>query len=376
MPTASYGSYSPQEDNPFPIETDLARIASGADPTAALNMLDRYRVERATAMGNYNLAMGGQHDFAKQQLAAQIADNAAKNLKGFMDVPGGYGAIANTPGYGYLTGGASPDQQAAFTGQQTRLQNAEIAQKGGAAAYSLAQAGNPATNESVSGVTGLQTNVGVPIGVQEAQIKASNQKPEHYQLPVHFETPDGVKVDTTVAIPFGSSQEEIQRRVDEARRGVGVAYPNQGNVPGMNTGGGSQGGTTRAPTGLRPQTGGSEGSTTAETNPLLGPLAPTDGLNRPTPTPQPSVSTNLPPAPTPAPASGGPQQQGTNAILDPHVQQAARIALKVLPPAARLDVAANSPGAVLPVVPLEGGNLGVRGKSGQIYPLPKVAANG
>src|SRR5882672_7615932 len=83
MPTQSssgYGVYNPGGIDPFPIESVLAKIVGENNPDNAANLLGRYQVERQTAAGNYDYALQGQHDFARQQLAATMAENHAKNL--------------------------------------------------------------------------------------------------------------------------------------------------------------------------------------------------------------------------------------------------------------------------------------------------------
>ena len=63
-----YGTYNPREDQPYNIESVLAKIVGENNPAEAANMLDTYQVQRQTAQGNYDYAMQGQHEFAKEQL--------------------------------------------------------------------------------------------------------------------------------------------------------------------------------------------------------------------------------------------------------------------------------------------------------------------
>src|SRR4029077_3802454 len=236
-------------------------------------------------------------------------------------------------------------------------------------------------------ITGLPVSQGTPLRIQTAEIGAANKKPEMYTIPVKMRLPDGTGVVVPVKVPYGASEDEIHGRVGEAQQGAGVAYPNQGNVPGIDSGGGTNTG------GPKPLGGGRQApgsSTTYATpgyggNPLLEggigdddyplatpppgrkpnlPMAPQDRPNGPPATPQ--------AAPAAQPAQGAPQQKGVDVATDPKIQQQTRIAMKALPSEARLDVLKNQSGGVFPVFPDGCGSYVARGKSGQTYPLPGV----
>ena len=164
MVTQSYGTYSPQAIDPFPIETDLAK-ASISSPVDAQSLLDLYQTQRATSEGNYNYAMQGQHDFAKQQLAQQLYE---ANLKALPELskPGVAGILANAPQYQGVFGGASPEAIARAVAQADQTTQATNLEHAGAGTLSLSSAGMPLTPGAVQGITGLPINPGVRPDIQ------------------------------------------------------------------------------------------------------------------------------------------------------------------------------------------------------------------
>jgi len=90
MPSSSgYGAYNPAAVDPYPIETDLAKLAVGNSPENAANLLDLYQLQRTTDAANYGHEMGIQHDFAKQQLAQQLKETYLKNAMDAVKTRGG-----------------------------------------------------------------------------------------------------------------------------------------------------------------------------------------------------------------------------------------------------------------------------------------------
>ena len=123
MVTQSYGSYSPAAIDPFPIETELAKAAI-TSPAQAQNLLDLYQTQRATSEGNYNYAMQGQHEFAKEQLRQQLYE---ANLKALPEMakPGVARLLQGAPGYQGVFGGADQDTIAQSVGQAEAANQAE-----------------------------------------------------------------------------------------------------------------------------------------------------------------------------------------------------------------------------------------------------------
>jgi hypothetical protein len=72
MAVAAYGATNPAGTDPWPIESVLAKEAVSGNPSASI-MLGNYQQAREADTNLYNQSMVGQHAFAKQQLADQMA---------------------------------------------------------------------------------------------------------------------------------------------------------------------------------------------------------------------------------------------------------------------------------------------------------------
>ena len=171
MVTQSYGSYSPQAIDPFPIETELAKAAI-TSPAQAQNLLDLYQTQRATSEGNYNYAMQGQHDFAKQQLAAQMQENYLKALPE-LSKPGIAGLVANAPNFQGVLGGASPESVADMVRAANQANQATNLEHAGSGALSASSAGMPVDPQAFTNLTNLPVNPGVRPDIQIAEINKS-----------------------------------------------------------------------------------------------------------------------------------------------------------------------------------------------------------
>jgi hypothetical protein len=212
MPTASaYGTTNPRGLEPWPIEQTLAPLAVGNSQAEAQMMLENYQQQRDAAANVYSGDLQQQHQYAYDQLAQQLQEANMKALPENAKA-GTLGIMASSPAYQGVFGGADPGSIAAAIGQSTRLQNADIAQKGGAATWSLANAGMPATQADVQGITGLNVNPGTSIPVQVANIKLqgdlaranASSRAAGPRTSTDFTNPYGGK--TTVSFPAGMSQ--------------------------------------------------------------------------------------------------------------------------------------------------------------------------
>jgi hypothetical protein len=389
MAVANYGSYSPQAIDPFQIETTLAKEAI-TSPAQAQNLLDLYRIQNQTSQGNYNYELDRQHEFAAQQLAATMADNAEKARIEYAKIPGGVGLMNNSS----LFAGVPQANRDFFSGQQTRLQNANIANIGSDAAYHLVQAGYPTTPQAVTGITGLPTTQGVPLAIQEAAVRAANAKPETYTVMADIGIgSDGKPIQVPVRIPYGASDDEIKRRIAEATHGATFApqAPTTG-VSGIT--GPSGGGTSNQPPPAKsgPQVSQDGTVTGGQGNPLLGPLAPGGDGGQPDLAGRTTGKTNLPLAPAdegtqqPGSATAAPSKPATptqqaapaqttapqakpggQVLTDPKIQAQGKMAARLLPDDAKRDVLANSQGSFWPVFEGTDGGLVLVGKSGRTY---------
>lgn len=171
MPTASaYGTTNPRGLEPWPIEQTLAPLAVGNSQAEAQMMLENYQQQRDAAANVYSGDLQQQHQYAYDQLAQQMQEGYLKALPENAKA-GTLPILASSPQYQAAFGGADPNAIAGVVNQSTRLQNADIAQKGGAGVWSLTNAGMPPTQADTQGITGLNVNPGTPLPVQVAQLK-------------------------------------------------------------------------------------------------------------------------------------------------------------------------------------------------------------
>jgi len=171
MVAASYGNYSPREDQPYPIETELAKLAA-TSPAQAQNMLDTYQLQRQTAGNNYDLAMQGQHEFAKQQLAQQLYEAKIKAAPEYFKTPG----LARVAGSQGLVPGVSDADLAPSVAQAENAIGATNLEHAGAGVNSFSQAGYGIPIAAVQNITGVNGIVPqTPRDIQVAQINAAGR---------------------------------------------------------------------------------------------------------------------------------------------------------------------------------------------------------
>lgn len=212
MPTASaYGTTNPRGLEPWPIEQTLAPLAVGGSQAEAQMMLENYQQQRDAAANVYSGDLQQQHQYAYDQLAQQLQESYLKALPENAKA-GTLGILASSPQYSAAFGGADPNSINSAITQATRLQNADIAQKGGAGVWSLTNAGMQPTQADTQGITGLNVNPGTPLPVQVAQLKLqgdlaranASSRAAGPRTSTDFTNPYGGK--TTVSFPAGMSQ--------------------------------------------------------------------------------------------------------------------------------------------------------------------------
>jgi len=167
MPTTnSYGAYNPAAVDPYPIETDLAKLAVGNSPENAANLLDLYQLQRTTDAANYGHEMGIQHDFAKQQLAQQLQENYMKYGQEALKTPGGV-TLLNSQAPGALGAGFGPDKQAIIETSLADARDAATAEKAASAAKHGLEAGFSTDLPRLTGMSnGLLTGQVTPLSLQ------------------------------------------------------------------------------------------------------------------------------------------------------------------------------------------------------------------
>src|SRR4051794_1398647 len=88
MAASSYGAYQPGAVDPWNIETTLAKEAI-TSPADAQRMLGSYEQQRQAQGYVYGQAADQQHEFAKQQLIAQMQEARNKLIPELVGKPGG-----------------------------------------------------------------------------------------------------------------------------------------------------------------------------------------------------------------------------------------------------------------------------------------------
>lgn len=97
MVTANtYGQFSAQALQPYPIESTLAQIGYGESPTAAKILGDQFWLERQAHENLYGQELAQQHQFAYDQLRQQLAEAAMKEIPNMGKVAGATEVLAPT----------------------------------------------------------------------------------------------------------------------------------------------------------------------------------------------------------------------------------------------------------------------------------------
>jgi hypothetical protein len=175
--TSGYGAYNPAAVDPYPIETDLAKLAVGNSPENAANLLDLYQLQRTTDAANYGHEMGIQHDFAKQQLAQQLQETYLKEAMTAIQHRGGASAYNQIVGPGRAL---SADLTSSVEGGLTGLQNAKILEQAGSGAKSAAEAGRDITDEQAARASnGLLGPFGIPLSTRNIMLREAGANARH-----------------------------------------------------------------------------------------------------------------------------------------------------------------------------------------------------
>jgi hypothetical protein len=356
MATAStaYGQFNPSAVDPYPIETKLAELAT-TSPASAQTMLDTYRLQRQAAGSQYTDQLEQQRQFAHEQLASQIAKNKVDAAQGFLKEPGGLAFASSSPEFSGYLGHADPNVVGGLINQQTRLQDATVAEKGGAGVASITNAGFQPSQAQVTALTGIAGPQGDPVTTTNAKIAAAaklgaasigaaNRQGPKINVPYKAGVDsDGNPIMGTIPVPANASPAEIQQRKSEAENIYRQFYPPGPGVSGVTPPGGDD-------------------STYAAKPPLTS-LGVVGAPSKP-----PATQTNVPPAPVSGARTDVPTSKAI--ITDPAVQAKARPTLALFPPDVRTQILRNAPGGILPLVPTKGGSVGFVGKNGQTYILP------
>ena len=167
MAVGTYQLPNPQALDPYPIESELVK-----DTASPLAMLAMYRSDRKIQGQGYEAEMAGQHEFAKQQLAAQMQEAMAKNLVDLAKVPGGV-TFAGESGAGF-DAGADPAALQRWALATNEAQAAENFNKGATGFQHASEGGFLADPSMVPGLKGLQGTLTDTSRVRAAQIQAAS----------------------------------------------------------------------------------------------------------------------------------------------------------------------------------------------------------
>lgn len=213
--TSGYGVYQPAAQDPFPIESVLAKIVGENNVGNAANLLGQYHVQNNTAQGNYDYAMQGQHDFAQRQLAAQIADNYTKHMLDAAKTPGGL-SLLNAPNAGGPGGGIDPNLARVIETGLARAQNADILNKSSGGVEHLVSAGfTPSTEQVTEATGGMSGPRGTPLSTVNAQIAANARTAAAAIAASQVREPS---VSQQVQMPYGPANVTFSGKTPESAR--------------------------------------------------------------------------------------------------------------------------------------------------------------
>ncbi|HEY4384386.1 MAG TPA: hypothetical protein VGN34_07935 [Ktedonobacteraceae bacterium] len=161
MATANqYGTLNPASIDPYPIETPLATEATGGSAAIANAMLNTYQRQRLDSENAAYSELQGQHQFARDQLAQQLAEARMKAVPEFFKA--GLGGVAGGE-YG-LVDPNDPNVQQAIQ-QYNDMQSTERFQKGATGLNQATMGGfQPSGDQAsaITGVTNLAQNIDTP----------------------------------------------------------------------------------------------------------------------------------------------------------------------------------------------------------------------
>ena len=170
MAAASFGSYNPQATDPSSVELALAQAIAKDTPDLAYPMFANARIQRENQGAQYGQELAQQHAYAQQQLQEQMADNAAKNVAGLLDKPGGARLMATSPALRYLYGGAQGDAVDTIVDMADRGANAKIFKDVAGGAQEAVNAGLDIPATSYGQMTNLPVKQGTPLQLRVAAL--------------------------------------------------------------------------------------------------------------------------------------------------------------------------------------------------------------
>ena len=320
MPSNILGTYSPQALEPYNIETELAKMATGGSQGAALGMLGSFEAQRQANQNLYTGELENQRRLAVATIQQQLADRAMQELPKLAATPGALEFLRGAPIGQGVFGGADPTTTQGFI-NQSNLGNSLTRLKNFAETYKIGAEGGLqipiGAGEAYSGVTGLQPMT--PISTTNAGIAALN-RPEQtdYTVPVTGteRNPHTGKIETgTIARKVGESDEHFNIRMRQQQQYLNSFDPANPGQPG--SGGNVQGAPPATP-GAKAQVQPDRQATPADisgASPIFGNIPDSEfkeaGIPVPGQTSTPPIKTGLTPAPSGGAKAAPPTQQTT-----------------------------------------------------------------
>ena len=134
MAAPTFGTSNPQALDPYPIESVLAKEATGGSAAQAQNMLELYQMQRKAAGNVYGDELQQQHEFARQQLQQQLEEQYLKAIPENAKA-GTLGIMAASPTYSRGLAGVDPS---VVSGIIQRAQEGQEAETFGKARWTAA----------------------------------------------------------------------------------------------------------------------------------------------------------------------------------------------------------------------------------------------
>lgn len=168
MAIGSYQLPNPRAVDPYPIETELGKQLPSPLATLAL-----YRADRDLAHEQYGNELAGQHEFARQQLIAQVANERMARVNDLLGKPGGADLLrSGVPG---LNIGASPEALGQLAAAGNEAQGATNLQHAAAGLNSAAEAGFRIAPGSVPSLARYDGTMHEPVKIEAERIQAAGR---------------------------------------------------------------------------------------------------------------------------------------------------------------------------------------------------------
>ena len=175
MAAPTFGTSNPQALDPYPIESVLAKEATGGSAAQAQNMLELYQMQRKAAGNVYGDELQQQHEFARQQLQQQLEEQYLKAIPENAKA-GTLGIMAASPTYSRGLAGVDPSVVSGIIQRAQEGQEAETFGKAATGFQHASEGGLLLPQNAVPGLKNLAPGVLTDTSrVRQEQIKAASR---------------------------------------------------------------------------------------------------------------------------------------------------------------------------------------------------------